>query len=121
MTDEQLIKFIWESDKIEGISRTESMEVFYAYESFLALGTITITDLEQFVSVIEPGAKLRDQKGMNVHVGNHIPPPGGAIIATRLAALLTSKEAYRTHLAYEHLHPFTDGNGRSGRAYGSGR
>ncbi len=98
MTDEQLIKFIWESDKIEGISRMDlSMEVFYAYESFLALKTITIASLKRFVSVIEPGAKLRDRK-------------------VRLQAILQQMNginAYNTHLAYTSLWPFTSCNRRS--------
>jgi hypothetical protein len=58
---------------------------------------------------------------MNVRVGNHVAPIGGPEIRIRLRKLLRQAGTpdatpFHIYCAYEHLHPFTDGNGRSGRA-----
>ncbi len=88
----------------------------------MRIDVVTIGELEQFVSVYQPDAKLRILPGMSVYVGRHVPPPGGPAIPEMLQALLnfandneSMEGAYRAHIEYETLHPFTDGNGRSGR------
>lgn len=114
-----LLGFIQESNKIEGILSAVISKEVEAYRDFLRLDTITVKDLEEFVSVIQPNAELRRRVGMNVRVGNHFPPVGGHDIEIQLVCLLKVikvSDPYETHLDYETLHPFTDGNGRSGRA-----
>ena len=49
-----------------------------AANTFLELDAIAVVDLERFVQVCQPGARLRDRAGMDVYVGNHRPPPGAA-------------------------------------------
>lgn len=111
-----LIDFVTESNKIEGLEFSKAALV--AHLDFITIPTTpTIEELETFVHAVQPNAFLRDRVGVNVQVGTHVAPLGGHEIRVRLHKLLTSRLLpYDQHVEYQHLHPFTDGNGRSGRA-----
>lgn len=116
-----LIRFVTESNAIEGIHRQVLWEEVEAHERFLeqeiADAAAMIDALAVFVAKVQPGATLRAREGMNVRVGPHVAPPGGPQIPRLLKALLEADQGdpWRRHCAYETLHPFMDGNGRSGR------
>jgi hypothetical protein len=116
-----LVDKVRESNRIEGIYRFPTSKEVEVTALFLALERLRITDVQMLVAALQPGARLRDSVGLDVTVGDHVPPAGGVQIPYLLDDLLVAaneghRSAWRIHREYENLHPFTDGNGRSGRA-----
>lgn len=111
--------FVRESNRIEGIRRPPKRAEIVVSQDFLALSDHNALSLAWFVAVCQPGARIRDTPGMNVYVGDHVPPPGGPGIRRQLEEICEAanfgRDPHLLHHAYETLHPFTDGNGRSGR------
>jgi len=118
-------KFITESNAIEGIFGNPTHAERDELMRFIDLDELTVIDVTKFVRVYQPDAKLRKTVGLNVRVGSYLPPEGGPRVLDNLKSILHSanleedsgpNSAYYIHHRYESLHPYTDGNGRSGRA-----
>lgn len=115
-----LTRFIEESNAIEGIHEALTKDEIQAHAEIIECEYLDIPKIREFVQVVA-GAPIRNQPGMNVMVGSYFPPSGGPEIEQLLNELLSKINdlellPFAAHNAYEALHPFMDGNGRSGRA-----
>lgn len=114
-------EFVRESNRIENILRDPTEAEIKCLDDFISLPELKVQAVQEFVSINQPGAVIRDRPGMDVRVGAYFPPRGNSRMAMAVADLLEriNRQVIKPHAAhveYESLHPFTDGNGRSGRA-----
>jgi hypothetical protein len=115
----QLRRFLTESLAIEGVYRGPTDAETAATVEFLTR-PLTLLSTVAVQGVYTPGRGLRVREGDDVRVGEYVAPAGGPWIEKELADLLGWQrlrvDPYLLHVEFEKLHPFLDGNGRTGRA-----
>jgi hypothetical protein len=110
-------EFVRVSNRMAGITRAPTAAEIGAHRGLLAANALTIKNLELFISHVAPGAAFRDAPEETEDGEATTQHDLKEDLATIVDAARThSSTAARLHRIYRQLRPFTDGNGRCGRA-----
>lgn len=117
--DDWVPDFVRVSNRMAGITREPTASEISAHRGLLAANALRVENLELFVHHIAAGARLRSEAGEHAEPDRK-PPPAEELKADLATIVLAvqrqSASPHRLHRIYTLLRPFTDGNGRCGRA-----
>ena len=116
-----LNQFAIESNEIERIYTGDRHETHLAaLEWFMELELIHIEDLKKFVFWIEIGTTYRAESKVDRFIQGRLVMDWKKVHQRLLKVIQDGNAGLyhpnKNHRTYEHIHPFSDGNGRSGRA-----
>jgi len=106
-----IVAFVRNSNLIAGIERASTVDEVSATKCFLELPTLLLMDVCALQAVYAPDEPIRERVGMNV-----------TIELTKLCMRVSRAPSppydnpWLEHITFENLHPFPEGNGRTGRA-----
>lgn len=116
-------EYFRESNAIEGVhdekAIDETMDAWNHLKEFDELTHEVVKRAHGYILSNRQPDIAGEYRNAQVYVGESIPPPP-AIVESEMEKLLewspeTPLEALEWHIAFEHIHPFADGNGRVGR------
>ena len=111
-----VVDFVRENNRLAGILRDPSPAEIGAHRGLLAARTLRVEHLTIFVHHVQASAKLR----ADAAAGEKVWRRRASVYAALEGIILTAQEGlfcpYRLYRLYMLLRPFTDANGRSGRA-----
>jgi hypothetical protein len=78
---------------------------------------VTLKTIEKLGEIVEPGRNARGIRRVGVRVGDHVCPSPSDVprLLSRWVDMQTAMTASEAYKEYELIHPFVDGNGRTGK------
>jgi hypothetical protein len=104
------------NNRMAGIAREPTAAEISAHRGLLAINALRVENLELFVHHIAPGAGLRGADDVELPAETESADLRADLSIILTAARMRSASPDRLHRVYRMLHPFTDANGRCGRA-----
>jgi hypothetical protein len=113
-------EFVRVSNRMAGITREPTASEISAHRGLLAANALRVENLELFVHHVAEGARVRSEAGIHAASADEDIASAEQLKADLATIVLAAQKQavspQRLHRIYTLLSPFTDGNGRCGRA-----